>query len=152
MFAFVVGKSTIVFSIGIVGVHMAGLRRPVAGWKQKVLFKWSENGIFNGRVHVPTKHNNRIVVWTNGVYDAANQLDGFSSCNLTDMVQVGVEKVNVEKMKLLGVNIEEVTEGKGTLKEAVDEVEHWTHIAGQPPPKHLEGCLPLIWSSPDVGC
>ena len=31
------------------------------------------------------------------------------------------QKVNVEKMKLLGVNIKEVTKGAGTLKEAVDE-------------------------------
>ena len=31
------------------------------------------------------------------------------------------QKVNVEKMKLLGANIREVTRGKGTLKEAVDE-------------------------------
>lgn len=30
------------------------------------------------------------------------------------------QKVNVNKMKLLGANIKEVTEGKGTLKEAVD--------------------------------
>ena len=31
------------------------------------------------------------------------------------------QKVNVEKMKLLGANIKEVTRGEGTLKEAVDE-------------------------------
>lgn len=31
------------------------------------------------------------------------------------------QRVNVEKMKLLGANIVEVTRGKGTLKEAVDE-------------------------------
>jgi len=31
------------------------------------------------------------------------------------------QKVNVEKMKLLGANIKEVTKGEGTLKEAVDE-------------------------------
>lgn len=31
------------------------------------------------------------------------------------------QKVNVEKMKLLGANIKEVTTGNGTLKEAVDE-------------------------------
>ena len=31
------------------------------------------------------------------------------------------QKVNVEKMKLLGANIKEVTLGRGTLKEAVDE-------------------------------
>ena len=30
------------------------------------------------------------------------------------------QKVNVNKMKLLGANIKEVTDGKGTLKEAVD--------------------------------
>ena len=31
------------------------------------------------------------------------------------------QRVNVEKMKLLGANIKEVTTGAGTLKEAVDE-------------------------------
>ncbi len=31
------------------------------------------------------------------------------------------QKVNVEKMKLLGAEVREVTEGEGTLKEAVDE-------------------------------
>lgn len=31
------------------------------------------------------------------------------------------QKINVEKMKLLGANIKEVTRGEGTLKEAVDE-------------------------------
>ncbi len=31
------------------------------------------------------------------------------------------QRVNVEKMKLLGANIQEVTRGEGTLKEAVDE-------------------------------
>lgn len=31
------------------------------------------------------------------------------------------QRVNVEKMKLLGANIKEVTRGEGTLKEAVDE-------------------------------
>ena len=31
------------------------------------------------------------------------------------------QRVNVEKMKLLGAEIKEVTRGEGTLKEAVDE-------------------------------
>ena len=31
------------------------------------------------------------------------------------------QKVNVEKMKLLGATVQEVTRGEGTLKEAVDE-------------------------------
>ena len=50
-------------------------------------------------------------------------------CSLFDIkctIFMGIEdirrqKVNVEKMKLLGANIKEVTRGEGTLKEAVDE-------------------------------
>ena len=46
--------------------------------------------------------------------------------NIKCTIFMGIEdikrqKVNVEKMKLLGANIKEVTSGNGTLKEAVDE-------------------------------
>ena len=46
--------------------------------------------------------------------------------NIKCTIFMGVEdikrqKVNVEKIKLLGANIKEVTRGEGTLKEAVDE-------------------------------